>query len=262
MTLKETLLNATQTAKQVALTTNKKLENIKSDVKNYQEKRKAKNEDALEKLSITRSASLPTIHAVAEELGMDVEELDTSAYVSKGTKGTHLPYGLTEGQIRAKLNATLYRSAAVSKITKGVKGAVNTVNQGRDALRKSGIGKGTMFTEGMSSGSRQLPDDEYSDDIEQGDKLLRKNIAPKKNPVQRQSMPPGWGAQPGMYGIKVPGQQNSKTMTPPGFQELPDMFRMELPQNAKPRPNSLPSYMTQKNPYVKPKKSGKKKKNR
>lgn len=226
MTLKEKLLNVTQSAKG-------KVENISKDLEDYQKKRRAKNEQTLEKLRIARSTSLPLIHQIAEENGMDVEELDTGAYVSKGTKGTHLPYGLTEGQIRAKLEATLYRSATVSKITKGIKGAVNTVNQGRDALRKSNIGKGSMYTGSLA--------------------------AEKGNPVQRQSLPAGWGVEPGIYGIKVPGQ-GAKTLTPPGFQELPDMFRMKLPSNAEPRKNSLPAYMTEKSPYKKIKTSGKKKK--
>lgn len=252
MTLKEKLLNVTQSAKG-------KVENISKDLEDYQKKRRAKNEQTLEKLRIARSTSLPLIHQIAEENGMDVEELDTGAYVSKGTKGTHLPYGLTEGQIRAKLEATLYRSATVSKITKGIKGAVNTVNQGRDALRKSNIGKGSMYTGSLAAENAQFPSNEYSNDIEQGENLLKKNVAPKGNPVQRQSLPAGWGVEPGIYGIKVPGQ-GAKTLTPPGFQELPDMFRMKLPSNAEPRKNSLPAYMTEKSPYKKIKTSGKKKK--
>jgi len=219
MTLKETLENVTLAAKD-------KVGNITKDLKDYQEKRKIKNEAALEKLRISRSASLPIIHKVAEEMGMEVEELDTSAYVSKGTKGIHLPYGLTEGQVRAKLEASLYRSATVSKMVKGAKGVVNTVNQGREALRASGLGKGSMYTNSLAAENQQT-----------------------------QSLPSGWSSPPGMYNMKVPGQGSSNP-TIPGSQGLPSMFKMSMPPNMAPRrSNELPSYMTQAAPFANMKKA-------
>jgi hypothetical protein len=231
MTLKETLQNAAVTAKQVALTANNKVKNITDDLKDYQEKRKIKAEGAMEKLRVSRSASLPIIHKVAEEMGMEVEELDTSAYVSKGTKGIHLPYGLTEGQIRAKLEASLYRSATVSKMVKGAKGVVNTVNQGREALRASGLGKGTMYTDSLAAGNQQS-----------------------------QSLPAGWNTPPGMYNMKIPGQGSSNP-TIPGSQSIPSMFKMKMPSNMAPRrSNELPSYLTQSPPFANMKKAPTKKK--
>lgn len=129
------------------------LDNLKKASAN-RERKKAQQEIAIIK---KRNKFLPGIQKLAHKYHAKVEALDTAAYVYKNVGnrevGVHINYGTSYLTMERKLETAFMKSAAGSKIVRGITSAALKAKAIREDLEEAGKavkgamgeGKGNMY---------------------------------------------------------------------------------------------------------------------